>query len=687
MASEISTSYSSSARSVMGGLYRKKGSSGSNSPSDHHHISVNSSKPSISSVGGFYVSLMENAKTSSQAPSSTRPKQQHERIKASSIGPCPKDSLATLDATGMALQSAQALSTFGVDRGDVDGIVAVMRANPQDDPTQVVCVQELLYVLRHDPSDFTLHKLMTHDIITFLLKLVREFRFHAVLLTDIMHVMMLLAKLAVEHAEVLVRESAGALIAKTMALHPTEDRLQQYTTSLLQTLRTTAVPTGRVAGKPAGFEIAFFNNEYAASNRPATTTLWTPVTGEGSCHKHRASPLEPFQLVSAKSQALAERSRTPELSHSKLRRVLSSPKVPTLTAHNTTLLTNASSGTQQHTMENEENELVAATPLLLRPESCPTFDQLTIDLATTGATPKPWSSQSSLRRKPATSVKRLAPMLVTTPTLGAYRSSPLFVEPLDTAKRVDALHGRMMSTRGPCRPSITTTNSTSPLYPNPIEPTTPPQPSLSSPNNNNHTIGETKPKDFITKAKVNPESLRDHRAAKCLQRYFRRILKTSVHHQAAAALVILTTPDDDELLHDQLGQRDQDEYVLRTIQASFCRGLHVHSQHNYDAAREAYESALESKTCVSFASVVVNVGATYLSQGEYLKALEAFEIAQKMHPHHPKAMYNAGLAHWHLGHPQLAATKFTAVLAADPSHAKAIYALHVLHTQFHVSVS
>ncbi|RHZ03419.1 hypothetical protein DYB37_010230 [Aphanomyces astaci] len=392
-------------------------------------------------------------------------------------------------------------------------IVAVMRANPQDDPTQVVCVHELLYVLRHDPSDFTLHKLMTHDIIPFLLKLVREFRFHAVLLTDIMHVMMLLAKLAVEHAEVLVRESAGALIAKTMVLHPTEDRLQQYTTSLLQTLRTTAVPTGRVAGKPAGFEIAFFNNEYAASNRPATTTLWTPVTGEGSCHKHRASPLEPFQLVSAKSQALAERSRTPELSHSKLRRVLSSPKVPTLTAHNTTLLTNTSSGTQQHTMENEENELVAATPLLLRPESCPTFDQLTIDLATTGATPKPWSSQSSLRRKPATSVKRLAPMLVTTPTLGAYRSSPLFVEPLDTAKRVDALHGRMMSTRGPCRPSV------------------------------------------------------------------------------------------------------------------------------------------------SFASVVVNVGATYLSQGEYLKALEAFEIAQKMHPHHPKAMYNAGLAHWHLGHSQLTATK------------------------------
>ncbi|RLO12727.1 hypothetical protein DYB28_014112, partial [Aphanomyces astaci] len=194
------------------------------------------------------------------------------------------------------------------------------------------------------------------------------------------------------------------------------------------------------------------------------------------------------------------------------------------------------------------------------------------------------------------------------------------------------------------------------------------------------TIGETKPKDFITKAKVNPESLRDHRAAKCLQRYFRRILKTSVHHQAAAALVILATPtpDDDELLHDQLAQRDQDEYVLRTIQASFCRGLHAHSQHNYDAAREAYESALESKTStiptkllfvlcmtkyeyffagVSFASVVVNIGATYLSQGEYLKALEAFEIAHKMHPHHPKAMYNAGLAHWHLGHSQLAATK------------------------------
>ncbi|RQM30084.1 hypothetical protein B5M09_012220, partial [Aphanomyces astaci] len=248
-----------------------------------------------------------------------------------------------------------------------------------------------------------------------------------------------------------------------MALYPTEDRLQQYMTPLLQTLRATAVPTGRVAGKPAGFEIAFFNNEYAASNRPATTTLWTPVTGEGSCHKHRASPLEPFQLVlfnllskllghfhlvSAKSQALAERSRTPELSHSKLRRVLSSPKVPTLTAHNTTLLTNASSGTQQHTMENEENELVAATPLLLRPESCPTFDQLTIDLASTGATPKPWSSLSQ-----ASDVGETAgPDAGDDPDIGGVSSSPLFVEPLDTAKRVDALHGRMMSTRGPCRP-------------------------------------------------------------------------------------------------------------------------------------------------------------------------------------------------------------------------------------------
>ncbi|RHX99641.1 hypothetical protein DYB25_004415 [Aphanomyces astaci] len=368
---------------------------------------------------------MENAKTASQAPSSTRPKQQHERIKASSIGPCPKDSLATLDATGMALQSVR--------------IVAVMRANPQDDPTQVVCVHELLYVLRHDPSDFTLHKLMTHDIIPFLLKLVREFRFHAVLLT--------------------------------MALHPTEDRLQQYTTSLLQTLRynvhttstisqprisirTTAVPTGRVAGKPAGFEIAFFNNEYAASNRPATTTLWTPVTGEGSCHKHRASLLEPFQLV----------------------------------------IFNLISKLLSHSISFAADAI------------------LNIHLYV-GSLPRHNNPGGILGRKPATSVKRLAPMLVTTPTLGAYRSSPLFVEPLDTAKRVDALHGRMMSTRGPCRPSV------------------------------------------------------------------------------------------------------------------------------------------------SFASVVVNIGATYLSQGEYLKALEAFEIAHKMHPHHPKAMYNAGLAHWHLGHSQLAATK------------------------------
>ncbi|ETV93858.1 hypothetical protein H310_12210 [Aphanomyces invadans] len=693
--------YSASARSLISGPSKR--GIGSTSPTHNGTNATNAANTSISTVGGFYVSVMESAKassSSSQGLHSPRPKQRHDRMKASSLNPCiSNDGLFHLDAMGLVMHSAEILKHLGVERGDVDGIVTLMRSKPQEDRVQVVCVHELLYVLRHDPSDYTLQTLMTDNITPFLLKLVREFRFHTVLQTDIMHVMLLLAKLAVEHAQVLVRESAGALIAKTMALHPNEERLTQYATSLLQTLRTMAVSTGAKPGKPSAFEIAYFSNDSSPTRSPAA--LWAPATGESSCTKHHASPLEPFQLVSAKSQALAERSRTPELSHSRLRRVLSSPKVPTLTANGTTLAF-VSSG---RTVDD-----LAPAPLL-RPESCPTFDQLTIEVTCADLPCKPSSSQSTLRRKNRSSIKRLTPMVLASPTLGAYRSSPLFVEPIATAKRVDATHGKMKQlvkrsgSTGKSSPGsrLTAESSASSSAPamHPHET-----------NNEVEARSTTKPP---SQKKFSPTTLRDHRAAKCLQRYFRRILKVSTPQQLDNETFPVATsgmanappqhPDDDASLDVKLIQRDENEYLLRTVQASFCRGLHLHSQYNYDAAREAYESALDIPTSNasrisskfrveliirvggSFASVVVNVGATYLSQGQYDKALEAFELANAMHPHHPKAMYNAGLAHWHLGRPDVAASLFTSVLATDPSHAKAIFALHLLRTQFHVTVS
>ncbi|RHY26549.1 hypothetical protein DYB32_007503 [Aphanomyces invadans] len=410
---------------------------------------------------------------------------------------------------------AEILKHLGVERGDVDGIVTLMRSKPQEDRVQVVCVHELLYVLRHDPSDYTLQTLMTDNITPFLLKLVREFRFHTVLQVRLSHRMRL----------------------------------------------------------------------------------------------------------------------------------------------------------------------------------------------------------------------RLTPMVLASPTLGAYRSSPLFVEPIATAKRVDATHGKMKQlvkrsgSTGKSSPGsrLTAESSASSSAPamHPHET-----------NNEVEARSTTKPP---SQKKFSPTTLRDHRAAKCLQRYFRRILKVSTPQQLDNETFPVATsgmanappqhPDDDASLDVKLIQRDENEYLLRTVQASFCRGLHLHSQYNYDAAREAYESALDIPTSNasrisskfrveliirvggSFASVVVNVGATYLSQGQYDKALEAFELANAMHPHHPKAMYNAGLAHWHLGRPDVAASlvrhhllprftavamtfaQFTSVLATDPSHAKAIFALHLLRTQFHVTVS
>ncbi|KAF0690818.1 Aste57867_17834 [Aphanomyces stellatus] len=611
--------------------------------------------PPHSAVSGFYLSVLDSAKPTSST-SSTTPKPLHDRMKASSIGLYPRDGLlASIDGLGLAMHSvrallsthliclqAEALSNLGVARGDVHGIVSLMRAKKQDVAAQIVCVHELLLVVRHDPSDYTLHSLVQLDVLPLLLGLMREFRFHALLQTDIMHVLMLLAKLTVEHAQILLRESAGTLIAKTMALHPVEDRLQQYAISLLYALRTT-MPSTTKATTHKAYQVAFFDNEPATPT--AKHSLWEPVTPNNSCQKHTATPLEPYQLVSAKSHSIAERSRTPELSQSKLRRALASPKIPLLSPH-CTLITQASD---------------ASPPLTLsRPESCPAFDKLTIDVQDPS---KPWSAQPSTRRE--TTKRSLVPM---SPSLAAYRSSPLFVEPANMHERIDRHWKPFVKklTKPPCAVAAIVAGNP-PSHPN-----------------------EAKAKADDTKVVSPAESLSQHRAAKCLQRYFRRILKHAVGatQDDGDTLPQMTSSSNDvDGLNAALGERDDQEYILRHIQAHFCRGLAHHTHHKYTLARDAYDAALDLKATISFASLVANVGATFLSQGAYDKALVAFDQAEALQPNHPKVLYNSGLAHWHLGHPTTAAAKFTSVLAVAPSHTKAIYALHVLKTKFDIVVA
>jgi tetratricopeptide (TPR) repeat protein len=85
---------------------------------------------------------------------------------------------------------------------------------------------------------------------------------------------------------------------------------------------------------------------------------------------------------------------------------------------------------------------------------------------------------------------------------------------------------------------------------------------------------------------------------------------------------------------------------------------------------------------MAFASLYINVGATLLSQGKFEEALHALETAEKLAPRHVKALYNSGLAHWHLGHLETATAKFNAVLKEQPSHMKAIHAVHLIKTIF-----
>ncbi|KAH9103998.1 hypothetical protein LEN26_007969 [Aphanomyces euteiches] len=600
-----------------------------------------STKPQ-SAVSGFYLSVLEAATTSSIQPPQT----------IASVMSVPKlQKLSSLTSAGLKEPALTLLdprhSTSKESHTDIphdiklhgdniDDMFALMRDKKQELQTQVVCVHKLLAILRHEPSDFVLHSLARNDVVVLLLSLVREFRFHAPLQADILHTLMLLAKMTAEHAQTLLHESAATLVAKTMALHPNEDRLQQYGASLLHTLRITEPAKPR--GQTRAAQIAYFDSQ------PATPTarqmLWNP---EPSCPKHiHAVPVEPVQLVSAKSQILAERSRTPELSQSKLRRALSSRQIPRL---------------------SPDCVLVAQTPppdqpVLARPESCPTFDNLTIDVHDFGI--KPWTAQQPNRQ-------RLTPM---SPSLRAYCSSPLFVEPMAISERIGVKQSetKPMGAKKSPKPLRNTKEDDQASR---DEPPLPKLPSTTS------------------RTKVAPtNSLDQHRAAKCLQRYFRRILKqTSVAPPTSSKQREASQLSPNQAFGDldaQLFERNEHEYILREVQANYCRGLQYHKQGKYELAREAYDSAVDLKARISFISLSVNIGATYLCEGNYAKALHAFETALHQQPNHAKAMYNCGLAYWHQGDVQTAALKFSAVLTLVPSHAKAIYALHILRTNFGV---
>ncbi|CAK4084722.1 unnamed protein product [Aphanomyces euteiches] len=103
-----------------------------------------------------------------------------------------------------------------------------------------------------------------------------------------------------------------------------------------------------------------------------------------------------------------------------------------------------------------------------------------------------------------------------------------------------------------------------------------------------------------SRTKVAPtNSLDQHRAAKCLQRYFRRILKqTSVAPPTSSKQREASQLSPNQAFGDldaQLFERNEHEYILREVQANYCRGLQYHKQGKYELAREAYDSAVDLK--------------------------------------------------------------------------------------------
>ncbi|KDO34688.1 hypothetical protein SPRG_00752 [Saprolegnia parasitica CBS 223.65] len=247
------------------------------------------------------------------------------------------------------------------------------------------------------------------------------------------------------------------------------------------------------------------------------------------------------------------------------------------------------------------------------------------------------------------------PHTKSTPTLGAYKAAPLFVEPIALAAR---MHLPMEATAK--RPRSKPTKSM-----------------VSRPS----VAPSDVPKESISPPKHKPTSLLEHHAAMTLQRYFRRNLLTPSQVQTATR----TQPrdvDNSAALSAAYEAREAETAHLRTIQVHYCTGLSHQEAGEWELAEESYALALDVPTSASFATIRVNLASACLSQGKFADAQRILSSAVAIAPTCVPALYNHGLADWHMGDLHAAATKFTKVLTLAPSHGKAIYALHVLKSKF-----
>ncbi|OQR83022.1 hypothetical protein ACHHYP_15211 [Achlya hypogyna] len=538
---------------------------------------------------------------------------------------------------------------------DVPAIVELLSKQRYSLEAQLTGIAQLLRRLRHDDAA-TYQSFAAHGGLALLLLAMREFRFHVGLQTEIARVLSLFCKFSNEYVEMLLKECPLPLIAKTMAVHPKEEHFQLHMSVVQASLRHHC--------QQQDHQIAYFNDHRPVApdavlttlprNPPATVSpeqrppLWLPP--DTVCSKHHESfdlesPLASTTSVlytptlSSKSIHLAEKSRTPTTSNSPLRRVLSTPKKPHLSA--------------DFEFDRPESPLETVRPLRAA----------TVPLAMPRPVDMPELPRSAVAFKRPVPEPHIKP----TPTLSAYKAAPLFVEPIALAARIGVPAEVPTKAQKKVR-SV----STAPL----------PAPSYAA----NANVAPAAPPTSPSVVKHQPASLLEHHAAMTLQRYFRRNLFTPAQVLASTSTPARQVENSAEL-NAALVAREVDTAKLQEIQVHYCKGLAHQEAGEWELAEESYSLALEIAASIEFVSIHVNLGGAYLSQGRFADAQRMFAKALSIRPKSIAALYNHGLADWHLGDPHAAAAKFASVLTLAPSHAKALYALHVLKTKFHQAVS
>ncbi|OQS02040.1 hypothetical protein THRCLA_05560 [Thraustotheca clavata] len=525
---------------------------------------------------------------------------------------------------------------------DAPAIIDLLISKRYSVEAQLTGIGQLLRRLRNDDAQ-TYQNFSDQGGLTLLLLAMREFRYHAPLQVEIAHCLSLFCKYSEEYVAILHKEYPLPLIAKTMAIHPTDEQIQLHLSVVQDSLRNFTeddVPN-----------IAYYDNRRPMYPGPSTlprdptpginpqqrAPIWLPPDSVCSKH-HEAFDLENGSTfaLNSKCTRLAGQSRIPTTSNSPLRRVLSTPKMPHLSA--------------DFAFDRAQSPVEVELPRVM---TVPLPPKLSLDNF-------PHTASRGMR-------PHHEPVIATKfhpPSLSAYKATPLFVEPAALATRLGV---PFTPDKPTIRPVSKKRRNTS-------------VPSLSS----SISIPALPPKPQPEKPKYRPNSLQEHHAAMTIQRYFRRNLCSPATRDSVQST---TTTENRDELDEAMATRDENMAKLRAIQAHFCKGLDHQQAGNWEVAEECYVQSLELHCHVEFASVHVNLGSAHLSQGQYAKAQELFVRALEIAPNNVAALYNLSLSLWHQGCLEDTVSSLAKVLTLEPSHSKAIYALHVLKTQIASNIS